>query len=332
MFKRSALLLLFFIATPALAQPKPSLVFPAACTLGQNCWSVQYVDVEATEEAPDYTCAAKTTDDHKGTDFGLRSMAELNAGIDVIAAASGTVSRVRDGETDNIKTQEELNTISAAQKECGNGVLIDHAAGGYPGWQTMYCHLKQNSITVKAGDIVVAGQKIAQIGRSGMAEFPQLHFGVIQDNKVIDPFTGAGPEEGCGKSPAPLWKTNIAYEPLTFFDSGFAASATPDFAGIEQGIATPQTIPASTNSFVFWGAFYGIQTGDLVDIRITAPNGEVIAQRSVAQEKSRARQYYYTGRKFAPDQILKPGTYTGRITLRRKGLEDVTRTQTILVR
>jgi hypothetical protein len=41
-------------------------------------------------------------------------------------------------------------------------------------------HLKQNSIVVKAGDIIAAGQMIASAGNSGMSERPHIHMQLIK--------------------------------------------------------------------------------------------------------------------------------------------------------
>ncbi|RME86675.1 MAG: M23 family metallopeptidase, partial [Planctomycetota bacterium] len=53
-----------------------------------------------------------------------------------------------------------------------NKVLIDHGDGEY----SFYCHLKQNSVIVKVGDKVKAGQMIARVGNSGASGMPHLHF------------------------------------------------------------------------------------------------------------------------------------------------------------
>ena len=54
----------------------------------------------------------------------------------------------------------------------GNYVVIDHRNGEY----SLLAHLKQGSVKVKVGDEVRRGQEIAQIGCSGSAETPHLHY------------------------------------------------------------------------------------------------------------------------------------------------------------
>ncbi len=67
----------------------------------------------------------------------------------------------------SIKEQAELKK---AGKECGNGIFIEHAEG----WSTQLCHLRKDSITVKKGDTVKVGQKIAEVGLSGVSDHPQV--------------------------------------------------------------------------------------------------------------------------------------------------------------
>ena len=66
-------------------------------------------------------------------------------------------------------------------------------------------------------------------------------------------------------------------------------------------------------------------------MEIKDPNGAIVSKRDITQEKSRARQYYYNGRKFS-GQSLKPGTYTGTIEIMRQGLRPIKRTEKIIVK
>jgi murein DD-endopeptidase MepM/ murein hydrolase activator NlpD len=52
-------------------------------------------------------------------------------------------------------------------------------------WATLYAHL--NKLKVKNGDIVVAGQKIGTMGRTGRASGVHLHFELLHDKIPIDP-------------------------------------------------------------------------------------------------------------------------------------------------
>lgn len=320
MSKYFSLLTLVFIGflfqpLPARAQTLPQLSFPVDCVLGQTCWTVNYTDTDPAADAhKDYMCNAKTTDDHKGTDFALRSRLEMERGVAVKAARAGRVLRVRDGESDDIKTEAEYQAIHKANKDCGNGILLDHG-GAY---QTFYCHLKKGSLKVKPGDQVTEGQTIAEIGQSGMAEFPHLHFAVIWENKTIDPFTGLTNAEGCGKFNDNLWKDDLPYEPFTVFDAGFRA-APPDFESIKRGEDNPATLPRNAPALVFWTGFYHAVKGDKLTLQIRAPDGSVFRENTYIIEENRKRpSYYYTGRN-TDSTPLAPGVYKGAAIYERDG-------------
>ncbi len=320
---------LFTISGKASAAQNPDFIFPLACTLGTDCWTVNYVDTNpGNNVAEDFTCAKRTYDGHKGTDFAVRSLSEMEAGVDILAAKGGTITRLRDGESDTIKTAKEINAIKLARKECGNAVLIDHGNG----LQTLYCHMKKESLSVKINDEVKAGQKIGQVGHSGITEFPHLHFGVVWEDGIIDPYTGALNTDGCAKPQESLWAPGqpLKYEPVAIYDSGFY-NKVPDFEAIKRGEILPEAINANANAFVFWSAFYGVITNDEITLTILDPNKEIYTTRKYVQEKSRARQFYYTGRKLSARKPLINGTYTGIITLKREGQDPVTSRKEITI-
>ena len=293
----------------------PQFVFPAACHYGNDCWAVNYVDMDPDEgKASDFKCGPKTYDDHKGTDFALGSVAQMREGVNVLAAAAGEVKRVRDGQSDALKSEDDLESIRQSKKECGNGVLIDHGDS----LQTMYCHLKNGSVVVKPGQKVSAGEEIAQIGQSGDAEFPHLHFGVFWKGGVADPYTGVLSTEGCGKKKESMWHLGLPmkYEPVAIFNGGFRSNV-PDFKTIERGNdENPEVLPVKSAAFVFWVGFYNVEEGDKIGLDIYGPDGQVFDTRTQVVEKTRARQYYYTGRKIGRVQ-LKKGTYKGVVKFAR---------------
>jgi hypothetical protein len=69
---------------------------------------------------------------------------------------------------------------------CGNYVYIDHIIDGVT-YQTRYCHMVYNSITVNVGDTVFKGQQIGIMGTTGYSTGVHLHFAVMADGQFVDP-------------------------------------------------------------------------------------------------------------------------------------------------
>ena len=63
----------------------------------------------------------------------------------------------------------------------GRTVWLDHGAG----FMTMLCHL--DSIDVKPGDEVTAGQRVATVGATGRVTGPHLHWSVSLNRTMVDP-------------------------------------------------------------------------------------------------------------------------------------------------
>jgi murein DD-endopeptidase len=105
-------------------------------------------------------------------------------GAPVMAVANGTVALVRDGVADTTPRTPAPMTISATEAP-GNVVVLDLGGGRF----ATYAHLKAGSVVVKAGDSVRAGQLLAQIGNSGNALGPHLHF---QVSDAVEPLGGEG--------------------------------------------------------------------------------------------------------------------------------------------
>jgi murein DD-endopeptidase MepM/ murein hydrolase activator NlpD len=96
---------------------------------------------------------------HKGVDFAGRE------GAEVVAVASGVV------------------TWSGDRYGYGEMVEINHGNG----YVTRYAHNADNLVEV--GDTVKRGDVIAQMGDTGRATGPNLHFEVLHNGRAVDPLT-----------------------------------------------------------------------------------------------------------------------------------------------
>lgn len=87
-------------------------------------------------------------------------------GQPVLAVADGVVVRVEDGFPERTRLSDRVDGVE------GNRVVLALAGGQY----AHYGHLRPGSARVPAGARVKAGEKIAEVGFSGSASDPQLHF------------------------------------------------------------------------------------------------------------------------------------------------------------
>ncbi len=301
----------------------PTLAFPMNCTYGTDCWTMNYPDLSAENDAKsvDNGCLDRTYDGHTGTDFAVRDMAMMTAGVDVLAAASGTIVRTRNGEEDHLSTPKEKETIKAAKKECGNGILLKLSQNDAKPWYALYCHLQKDSIIVNPGDTVEKGQKLARVGLSGLTDYPHLHIGLTHGDEPIDPFTGHKLLDGCtGFTPAPLWseKAGLVYEPLFIGPSGFSEDV-PTLDALRQKSAPAQTLDHRSAAIVFYAVLWGVRSGDVIDLVIEDPQGKIFAKDHVVQSAHRARQLYYIGRKQAQEGPFEKGDYRAVLQIQRKG-------------
>ncbi len=301
--------LYFSFAAGALAAKDILLQVPIACDLGTDCFVQQYVDHDPTRAAMDFRCSNLSYDTHKGTDFALRSLAQMQRGVNVIAAAPGTVRATRDGVKDEIYTRS--NAANSDGRECGNGVVIDHAGG----WTTQYCHLKRGSVAVRKGDPVDTSTVLGQVGLSGRTQFPHVHLTLRKDGTVVDPFDPDGRVTCGAPSTVTLWQSPPPYRPGGVLSVGFA-DEVPEFDAVKAGQAAAASLPRNAPALVLFGYAFGGQAGDRMQLHIEGPAGEFMDE-TVVIEKNQAQFFRAVGKKRRAD--WQAGTYRGTVTLERDG-------------
>lgn len=314
---RAAALVLLASAWPCQAE-EIRLIPPIACDIVNDCHIQQYVDRDPGPGWRDFTCGGLTYDGHKGTDFALPSLARMAEGVDVLAAAPGTVVALRDGMADGAL----VAGLAVDGRECGNGVVIRHADG----WETQYCHLRQGSVIATKGQQVAAGDVLGQVGMSGAAEFPHVHLAVRRDGAVVDPFAPAALAT-CGAGDTTLWAAPVAYEPGGLVSLGFA-SAVPDYAAVKAGTAGAAMLARDAPALAIWAHGYGSRPGDVIRLIIDGPTGRWF-DTDVTLDKAQAQYFRAAGRKA---KGLPPGDWRGTAALIRDGQVIDRRDTTITVR
>ncbi|MGH1465970.1 MAG: M23 family metallopeptidase [Cognatishimia sp.] len=284
-----------------------SLGFPVDCTLGSDCFIQNYVDTDPSPGTSDFTCNKLSYDGHKGTDFALFSHKDLARNVDVLASLPGLVVGLRDNMPDHNFFDFEPDDI--AGRECGNGVVIDHGDG----WETQYCHLKQNSISVEIGAQVSTGEKLGEIGASGNTSFPHLHLSLRKDGKVVDPFDSTA-TESCGAQSLGLWT-----DPIEYIGGGLIATAiddkVPEYSHLKSDQHRPTEWPTDSPALVVWSFGFGLIPQDEILFSLRYPSGETFSDTVIA-ERNRA-QFFYAWGKRRPSGGWPTGTYIASSTMKR---------------
>lgn len=283
-----------------------ALDFPIACTLDETCFIQQFTDHDASAEARDFTCGSLTYDGHKGTDFALNTLAQQTAGVNVLAAATGTVLGLRNDMEDILQIGPDAPDVS--DRECGNGVVLQHEDG----YETQYCHMAKGSITVATGQTVQAGDVLGTVGLSGQTQFPHLHVSVRKDGAVLDPFDTDGAEV-CDDTHPSLWTDQIAAPAGGIINVGIS-EGIPEFDAIKDGTADTGVMRQGTG-FVAWAHLFGTRTGDLLTIQMIGPAGEVFTHDETL-ERTQARAFRAFGKR-TPAAGWPSGTYTLTVTQTR---------------
>jgi peptidase M23-like protein len=292
---------------PSLAKAgeRIGLGLPVNCKLGLDCFVQQMPDVDPGHGTLDPLCGRATYQGHTGWDIRLRSLTDIARDVPVVAIADGTVARIRDGIPDQIF--EANDRLRLTEKECGNGLVIDHQKG----LSAQYCHMKNGSMTVRPGMQVQKGERIGSIGSSGLAEFPHVHLSVRLDGKLVEPLTGktlGNEAHVCGDLSGSMFdaasKQGLVQPTVAILDVGLA-NAPPELSNLVQ-TGGPPLATGRGDSTVAWVWAINVDEGSRFRIRLVGP-GEVtlIDHTTNALPRRKANYLAYAGRKME----VKTGTY-----------------------
>lgn len=306
-------------ATGAAQAQDIQLGLPIDCQLGKTCWVQQYVDHDPGRGVRDYACGAQTYDGHDGTDIRIQDTAER--GIDVLAAAPGTVKAAR-GDMPDLLIRSNEDRSLVRNRECGNGVVVDHAGG----WQTQYCHMRVGSLKVEPGEEVERGTHLGEVGYSGAAQFPHVHLTVRKDGKPIDPFSPDDATSGCGSHAQSLWAPDasaaLAYRNGEVIGLGFAPEPVKVEA-LEEGALVGKTPTKDWPALVAYGWAINLEKGDAIKVTLDGPAGS-LAENSATLDRNKAQYMLFAGRT-RPQEGWPKGAYAARIAIVRNGAPALSR-------
>lgn len=176
------LLVVLFISTNYILNAQTDTCKIIVCS-DEDPTSAQYVGEEIPEEYKkiewqrpckwtnlvQFSGTAGQRASHEGVDY-VHSDSDIKD-VNIYAAADGVVVYAREGCPQSSMFRKNNNN-----RECGAGwgnhVVIKNGEHLY----TRYAHLSTNSVTVRVGDTVKMGDKIAIMGNSGRSQLRHLHF------------------------------------------------------------------------------------------------------------------------------------------------------------
>ena len=311
-----ALTLGVLVSQTALAEDRPLLSLPIACEPHKTCFVQNYVDLDASLGVRDYACGRATYDRHSGIDFRVLSAEAAKSPIPILTAADGTVKSMRDGVADIFFKKAKPEDV--AGRECGNGVIVDHGGG----WETQYCHLKRGSVRVTKGQAIKRGDRIGDVGFSGMADFAHVHFTVRHSGKIVDPFLPDSVDGACkrGATGPGLWEPGAAaafpYRSGEMIAAGFAG-APPDVNALEANDRDVAPLTPSSPALLLYGRFINLQKGDQIHIVASGPEGKLLDQTAAALDRSKSTYVAFAGKRRG-DKPWPTGRYNGRVELVRE--------------
>jgi len=116
----------------------------------------------------------------------IRRHKKFHRGDDIRAKSGTPVLSAGDG----------IVMFAGRQGGYGNVIYVDHGGGVV----TRYGHLRR--IEAKKDSVITAGQRIGQVGSTGRATGPHLHFEVRLDGRAVDPSTALSVAELTRENPA----------------------------------------------------------------------------------------------------------------------------------
>lgn len=171
-------------------------------TIGDKAYRAEEISVAQKYVTPPKNVLNRIQDEAKHLNWVLSQWHDEPVDITLIPPVKGRVSsefgvhRILNGQPRSFHKGTDFaapsgTPIQAAQKgmvvEVGNyyftglTVVIDHGQT----FKTIYCHLRQ--IDVEKSQAVAQGELIGQVGSTGRASGPHLHFGVSLNNARVSP-------------------------------------------------------------------------------------------------------------------------------------------------
>lgn len=273
------------------AEGYPELTWPIASPVNTDHFVSNYLDHDPTSAIVDHDGMPHAYDGHEGTDMSTVSLRYMDRGIEIVAAAPGTVRRV-------VYDQYDRN-LSWDGDQRWNAVYVRHDDES----EAWYGHLRTSSVVVKEGESVERGQLLGLMGSSGRSTTPHLHLEV--GRIVSGSWQHRGPWQGSHCTQESLWGNQLPHAA----DGGFRCLGvfvtTREAVGgdvnalaidsLKQHPLEPAVVGIDEPYLVFWLRYQCPDGGDY-SYEIRRPDGSVWSSNDYILDGHRKGHYRYSWR------------------------------------
>lgn len=242
-----------------IVRPTLGFILPLSGTINQDFYYTNYVDLQAGAGIRDFQCGLKTYDGHNGTDIVLPSFARMDQGVEVVAAAAGTVAFVQDGLPDRNKTWENGGGFA-------NHVQIQHRDG----FRSYYGHMMRNSIRVAVGQPVQPGTVLGKVGSSGTSDMPHLHIEFRQNGTPAEVHAGS-----CGAAFTHWAAPPVYQDQFGLIQSGLTR-ADLNLDAVKDPPAQVDTFSMNESRLWFWVHLHNVRAGGVSRFEFVSPDGQTL--------------------------------------------------------
>jgi hypothetical protein len=144
----------------------------------------------------------------------------------IYSVADGKVVTASDGAPENTPHSQTYAILLDFNNAAGNYVVVEIAPRRY----VLYAHMRPGTVTVKAGDSVLAGQILGHVGNTGRSDEPHLHMHVDDEPSLLGG-NGLPYEFAAGEESGPVEANVSSPIAISFGPIGPEHAFTDDYPG-----------------------------------------------------------------------------------------------------
>ena len=249
-----------FDFTPVTANFPQLMTWPLELGPLTEVFLTNYNDVDPTSGVSDFQGGNATYNTHNAIDSGPATFAGQDQGIEIHAALDGVVKSINDGEFDR---QASSNSSPS------NHVIIDHGNG----WETLYLHMRRDSVQVEVGQTVSQGDRLGLVGSSGSSTISHIHFELRRHGLPVETYY----------EPSTYWVSPVDYvfENVYLVDSGIT-NYNPGGGHFWDGPSDSHILAQQSGIKLYARGYYsGLRVDDHIESRWFRPNFSFFVSRSL---------------------------------------------------